>query len=37
VNPANHAKAPVPRHDQIKRSTVRGVCQILGIPRPAGI
>ena len=37
VNPANEAKASVPRHDVIKRGTVRGICQILGVPRPAGI
>ncbi len=37
VNPANLAQAPVPRHVRIKRGTVRGICRILGIPRPPGI
>ena len=37
VNPANLAQAPVPRHAKIKRGTVRGICRILGIPRPPGI
>jgi hypothetical protein len=37
LNPANLAQAPVPRHRWIKRGTVRGICRILGIPRPPGI
>jgi mRNA interferase HicA len=37
VNPSNLAQAPVPRHGRIKRGTVRGICRILGIPRPPGI
>jgi len=37
VNPANLAQAPVPRHTRIKRGTVRGICRILGIPRPPGM
>ncbi len=36
VNPANLAQAPVPRHNWIKRGTVRGICRILGVPRPPG-
>lgn len=36
INPVNFAQAPVPRHTKIKRGTVRGICRILGIPRPAG-
>ncbi|MGH7412002.1 MAG: type II toxin-antitoxin system HicA family toxin [Candidatus Methylomirabilis sp.] len=37
LNPANLAQAPVPRHHQIKRGTVFGICRILGIPRPTGL
>lgn len=37
VNPANLAQTSVPRHNQIKRGTVRGICRILGIRRPPGI
>ena len=37
INHANLAQAPVPRHARIKRGTVRGICRILGIPRPPGI
>jgi mRNA interferase HicA len=37
VNPVNLAQAPVPRHQVLKRGTVRGICRILGIPRPTGI
>ncbi|HEV3255327.1 MAG TPA: type II toxin-antitoxin system HicA family toxin [Gemmataceae bacterium] len=36
LNPLNLAQAPVPRHRKIKRGTVRGICRILGIPRPPG-
>jgi len=36
VNSLTLAQAPVPRHSPIKRGTVRGVCQKLGIPLPAG-
>jgi hypothetical protein len=35
VNPRNLAIAPVPRHKQIKRGTVRSICRILGIPLPS--
>jgi hypothetical protein len=34
VNPANGAQAPVPRHIILKRGTVRGICQRLGIATP---
>jgi mRNA interferase HicA len=37
LNLVNLAQAPVPRHDQIKRGTVRGICRILGVPRPPGV
>jgi hypothetical protein len=37
VNPNTLSQAPVPRHSQIKRGTARGICRILGIPRPTGI
>lgn len=37
INPANLAQAPVPRHTHLKRGTARGVCRILGIPRPPGL
>jgi mRNA interferase HicA len=36
LNPINLARTSVPRHNQIKRGTVRGICRILGIPRPPG-
>jgi hypothetical protein len=36
-NPANLTQAPVPRHRVLKRGTVRGICRILGIPRPPGL
>ena len=36
-NPANGAKAPVPRHRTLKKPLVRGVCRILAIPLPGGI
>jgi len=34
VNPANGAQAPVPRQTTLKRGTVRGICQRLGVPLP---
>jgi mRNA interferase HicA len=34
VNPANAVQAPVPRHATLKRGTVRGICQRLGVPMP---
>jgi hypothetical protein len=37
INPTSLAKAPVPRHNQVKRGTARSVCDSLGIPRPSGI
>jgi hypothetical protein len=37
VNPENLAQSPVLRHKEIKRGTVRGICRILGIPRPTGL
>jgi mRNA interferase HicA len=37
LNPANMRKSPVPRHKDIKKGTVRGICRILDIPRPAGM
>ncbi|MBI4612557.1 MAG: type II toxin-antitoxin system HicA family toxin [Planctomycetes bacterium] len=37
LNPRNLARAPVPRHREIKRGTVRGICRILGILVPPGI
>jgi mRNA interferase HicA len=36
VNPTNLVQASVPRHNEIKRGTARGICRILGIPRPSG-
>lgn len=36
LNPSNLAQAPVPRHSTIKQGTVRGICRILGIPKPSG-
>jgi mRNA interferase HicA len=36
VNPTNLAQTSVPRHNKIKRGTVRGICRILGLPRPSG-
>jgi predicted RNA binding protein YcfA (HicA-like mRNA interferase family) len=37
LNPANMRKAPVPRHREIKKGTVRGICRTLDIPRPPSI
>jgi predicted RNA binding protein YcfA (HicA-like mRNA interferase family) len=37
LNPANQARSPVPRHREIKRGTVRGICRILGIPSPPSL
>ncbi len=37
LHEANLALASVPRHRIIKRGTVRGICRMLGIPRPPGI
>ena len=37
MNPSNLAQSPVPRHPRIKRGTVRGICRILGVPRPPGV
>ena len=34
MNPATQARAPVPRHAEIKAGTVRGICRILGVPAP---
>ena len=31
LNPSNLAQSPVPRHSQIKRGTVRGICRILAM------
>jgi len=36
LNPVTLAQAPVPRHE-IKRGTARGICRILGVPRPSEI
>ena len=36
VNFVTLAQASVPRHAKIKRGTARGICRILGIPRPTG-
>jgi hypothetical protein len=37
LNPRNLARAPVPRHTELKRGTGRGICRILAIPVPPGI
>lgn len=37
INPENLAQAPVPRHREIKKGTVRGICRILGISFPEGL
>ena len=34
VNSVTGAQAPVPRHPTLKRGTVRGICQRLGISPP---
>jgi hypothetical protein len=36
-NPANGKVAPVPRHKQVKKGTVRSICRILDIPVPDGL
>jgi len=33
-NPSNRKTASVPRHTEIKRGVVRGVCRFLEIPEP---
>ncbi|MDY0170859.1 MAG: type II toxin-antitoxin system HicA family toxin [Thermoguttaceae bacterium] len=33
-NPSNGRCAPLPRHREIKETTVRTICDQLGIPRP---
>ncbi|HUR53375.1 MAG TPA: type II toxin-antitoxin system HicA family toxin, partial [Gemmataceae bacterium] len=37
VNPVNEQLASVPRHKQIKKGTVRGICRTLDIPLPDGL
>jgi predicted RNA binding protein YcfA (HicA-like mRNA interferase family) len=37
LNPANEARAAVPRHTDIKRNTARRICDDLGIPRARGL
>jgi hypothetical protein len=36
INPITARKAPVPRHNEIKTPTARGICRSLGIPMPPG-
>jgi hypothetical protein len=36
INVTTLAKAPIPRHNEVKRGTVRSVCRMLGIPLPPG-
>jgi mRNA interferase HicA len=33
-NPETGDRAPVPRHNEIKDTTVRAICDQLGAPRP---
>jgi hypothetical protein len=35
LNPANMRRAPLPRHKEIKKGMVRGLCRMLDIPPPA--
>jgi predicted RNA binding protein YcfA (HicA-like mRNA interferase family) len=37
VNPTSLSHVPVPRHNELKRGTVRGICRALGIPAPPGL
>jgi len=37
LNLETQAKAPVPRHNELKKGTVRGICRVLGVPLPSGI
>jgi predicted RNA binding protein YcfA (HicA-like mRNA interferase family) len=37
LNPTNLHKVPVPRHKEIKKGTVRGICRILEISVPLGL
>jgi hypothetical protein len=37
LNPATLAQAPVPRHNWLKRGTVRDICGIPGVARPPGL
>lgn len=32
--PSTGARAPVPRHNEIKDTTARAVCDQIGVPRP---
>ncbi|MEI6234994.1 MAG: type II toxin-antitoxin system HicA family toxin [Planctomycetota bacterium] len=36
-NPSNNKKSPIPRHAVLKRGTARGICAILGVPKPPGL
>ena len=37
LNPANGASAAVPRHSELKRNTIRRICQDLGVEKPPGL
>ncbi|MBN1855075.1 MAG: type II toxin-antitoxin system HicA family toxin [Pirellulales bacterium] len=36
INPENMRKVSVPRHQEIKKGTVRGICHRLDVPTPNG-
>jgi mRNA interferase HicA len=36
-NPATSARAPVPRHREIKPTLVRAICAQLGVPSPPSV
>jgi len=36
LNPRNLSQAPVPRHSELKKGTVKGICRILAIVAPRG-
>ena len=34
VNTTNGQRAPIPRHNEIKRTTAQAICKQLGVPDP---
>jgi hypothetical protein len=36
-NPVTGATTSIPRHRTVKKNTARGICDDLGVPRPANL
>lgn len=36
MNPLSFQQTTLPRHNEIKYGTVRGICRVLGVEPPAG-